>query len=55
MNIRNISGMLLCCKTKSQSGVIKLNRKQELYLVCGFVASSRALIFAATGCNTINN
>ena len=29
INTRNISGMLMCCKKKSQSGVRKLNRKQE--------------------------
>ena len=28
--LKNISGMLLCCKKKSQSGVRKLNHKQEL-------------------------
>ena len=27
--LRNISGILLCCKKKSQSGVRKLNHKQE--------------------------
>ena len=27
--LKNISGMLLCCKKKSQSGVRKLNHKQE--------------------------
>ena len=38
---------------KSQSGIRKLNRKQERYLVCGFVASSHVLIFAVMGRNTI--
>jgi len=32
----------------------KLNRKQGLELVCGFVASSRVLIFALIGHNTVN-
>ena len=49
MNTRNISGMLLC-----QSGIRKLNCKQEHLLVCGFVGSSRVLIFAVIGHNTIN-
>jgi len=38
---------------KSQSGVIKLNGKQQWYLVCDFVASSGVLIFAVIGHNTI--
>ena len=38
----------------SQSGVRKLNGKQERELVCGFVASSRVLIFAVIGHSTIN-
>ena len=32
----------------------KLNRKQERELICGFLASSRVLIFAVIGHNTIN-
>ena len=32
VNTRNINGMLLCCKEKSQSGVRKLNRKQQRLL-----------------------
>ena len=39
---------------KSQLGVRKLNRKQERSLVCGIVASSRVLIFAVIGHNTIS-
>ena len=56
MNIRNISGMLLCCKKKSQllSRRRKPNCKQERYLFCGFVAKSCVLIFAVIGHNTIN-
>ena len=54
MNTRNISGMLLCGRKKSQSGMRKLNHKQELKLVCGFVASSYLLIFAVIGHNTLN-
>ena len=38
---------------KSQSGMRKLNRKQECYLVFGFVASSLVLIFAVIDHNTI--
>ena len=38
---------------KSQSGMRKLNRKQE-HLVCGFVASLLVLIFAVIDHNTIN-
>ena len=33
---------------------IKLNRKKESWLVCGFVAFSHLLIFAVIGRNTIN-
>ena len=32
----------------------KLNSKQERELICGFLASSRVLIFAVIGHNTIN-
>ena len=39
---------------KSQSGMGKLNSKQERELICGFLASSRVLIFAVIGHNTIN-
>ena len=42
------------CLAESQSGVRKLNRKQELRLLCGFVASLRVLIFDTIGHNITN-
>ena len=42
------------CLAESQSGVRKFIRKQELRLLCGFVASLRVLIFAAIGHNITN-
>ena len=39
---------------KSQSGMRKLNCKQERELVRGFVACLRVLIFAVIGRNTID-
>ena len=39
---------------KSQSGMRKLNCKQELELVRGFVAGLHVLIFAVIGRNTID-
>ena len=39
---------------KSQSGMRKLNCKQELELVRGFVACLHVLIFAVIGRNTID-
>ena len=40
---------------KSQSGVRKLNCKQQWYLVGDFVAGSGVLIFAVIGHNTIRS
>ena len=54
MNTRNISGKLLCSKKKRQSGMRKLNHKQDRQVGCGFLASSHVLIFAVIGHNTIN-
>ena len=45
---------VIVLKEKSQSGMRKLNCKQDCSLVCGFVASSRVLIFAVIGHDTIN-
>ena len=39
---------------KSQSGMRKLNCKQEHELVCGFVACLHVLIFVVIGRNTID-
>ena len=44
----------LCSKKKSQSGMRKLNHKQDRQLVCGFLASSLVFIFAVIGHDTIN-
>ena len=38
---------------KSQSGMRKLNCKEEHELVPGFVAGLHVLIFAVIGCNTM--
>ena len=48
--------MLLCCKKKANQAWENyiVNRKQQRQLVCGFVASSRVLIFAVNGDNPIN-
>ena len=43
----------IALQEKSQSGMRKLNRKQE-HSVCGFVASSLVLMFAVIDHNTIN-
>ena len=48
---------VIVLQEKSQSGIRRLNRKQEhLFniLVCGFVASSHILMFAVIGRNKIN-
>ena len=39
---------------KSQSGVRKLNHKQDHELICGFVASMHVLSFAVIGHDEIN-
>ena len=55
VNTRNFCGIsTIVLQEKSQSGMRKLNHKQERWLVCGFVASSHVLIFAVVGHNTIN-
>ena len=49
VNTRNISGMLLCCEKKKKKTIMREKTKRQartLITVCGFVASSRVLIFA---------
>ena len=58
VNTRNISGMLLCCEKKKTTTTTIRHEKTKrqartLITVCGFVASSRVLIFAVIGHNTI--
>ena len=45
---------VIVVQEKNQSGVRKLNYKQECWLVCGSVACPHVLIFAVIGRNTIN-
>ena len=55
MNTRNISGMLLFCEKKKTIRREKIKRQaRTLITICGFVASSRVLIFAVISHNTIN-
>ena len=54
VNIRNISGMLLCCKIKANWAWETKLQARILISFCGFVASWHALIFAVIGRNTIN-
>ena len=51
MNTRIIWNVIVL-QEKSQSGMRKLNHKQERF--CGFVSISHVLIFAVIGDNTIN-
>ena len=54
MNTKNISGMLLCCEKKKTIRREKTKQQAWKFItVCGFVASSRVLIFAVIGHNTI--
>ena len=56
VNTRNISGMLLCCEKKKKTIRLEKTKRQArtLITVCGFVASSRVLIFLVIGHNAIN-